>query len=97
HAVGYMFYELLTGRGPFPFATNEVELMRTIITMDPSNGLEAPSELNQASPKELDPVVMRLLEKDPAKRYQTCEELGVELEELLAQAPTNWDAALDLP
>src|SRR5438128_5971633 len=46
HAVGYMFYELLTGRGPFPFATNEVELIRTIITMDRGNGLKTPSELN---------------------------------------------------
>ena len=97
HAVGYMFYELLSGRGPFPFAANEVELMRTIITMDRGNGLKTPSELNHASPKELDTVVMRLLEKQPEKRYQSGEELAVDLDELLAHAPANWDSPLDVP
>jgi len=97
HAVGYMFYELLTGRGPFPFAANEVELMRTIITMDRGNGLNTPSELNHASPKELDAVVMRLLEKQPDKRYQSGEELAMVLDELLARAPANWDSPLDVP
>ena len=97
HAVGYMFYELLTGRGPFPLAANEVELMRTIITMDPSNGLKRPSELNPASPKELDAVVMRLLEKQPESRYQSGEELGTDLDVLLANAPPAWDSPLDMP
>src|SRR5919109_2432648 len=97
HAVGYMFYELLTGSGPFPFAANEVELMRTIITMDPSNGLNAPSQLNHASPKELDRVVMRLLEKHPEKRYQSGEQLAAELEDLVARAPGTWDSPLDVP
>ena len=97
HAVGYMFYELLSGRGPFPFATNEVELMRTIITMDRGNGLKTPSELNQGSPKELDDVVMRLLEKQPEKRYQSGDELARDLDELLAHAPASWDSPLDMP
>src|SRR5437899_2034569 len=97
HAVGYMFYELLTGRGPFPFAANEVELMRTIITMDRGNGLKTPSELNPASPKELDPVVMRLLEKQPENRYQSGEDLATDLDVLLAHAPAEWDSPLDVP
>jgi eukaryotic-like serine/threonine-protein kinase len=97
HSVGYMLYELLTGRAPFPFAENEVELMRTIITMDRGNGLETPSELNHASPKELDAVVMRLLEKEPEKRYQSGEELAANLEDLLAHAPATWDSPLDVP
>src|SRR3954463_7303031 len=42
HAVGYMFYELLTGTAPFPPAVDEVEAMRTIIRMDRENGLRAP-------------------------------------------------------
>src|SRR2546426_4563338 len=97
HAVGYMLYELLTGRGPFPFAANEVELMRTIITMDPSNGLRKPSEMNPACPKELDAVVMRLLEKQPERRYQSGEELATDLDVLLANAPPAWDSPLDMP
>ena len=97
HAVGYMFYELLTGRGPFPFAANEVELMRTIITMDRANGLKTPSELNRGLPKELDAVVMRLLEKQPEKRHQSGEELAMDLGDLLSRAAVSWDSPLDVP
>src|SRR5216683_1185882 len=40
---------------------------------------------------------MRLLEKQPEKRYQSGEELAVHLDELLAHAPANWDSPLDVP
>src|SRR2546426_5021055 len=64
--------------------------------MDRGKGLKTPFELNHASPKELDAVVMRLLEKQPEKRYQSGEELAMDLEELLVRAPANWDCPLDV-
>src|SRR2546428_748618 len=50
-----------------------------------------------ASPKELDAVVMRLLEKQPERRYQSGEELATDLDVLLANAPPAWDSPLDMP
>src|SRR3954452_19848364 len=97
HAVGYMFYELLTGRGPFPQADNDVEMMRTIITTDLVNGLRRPSDANPDVPGELDPVVLRLLEKEPARRYQNGDDLAKDLEELVGRAPPAWDSPLEVP
>jgi serine/threonine-protein kinase len=97
HAIGFMFYELLSGRGPFPMADNDIETMRAIITTDLANGLRRPSEVNSAVPGELDAVVLRLLEKEPARRYPNGDELATHLEELLGRAPPSWDSALEVP
>lgn len=97
HAIGYMFYQLLTGRGPFPTAATEIEVMRTIIAVDRAHGLKSPSELNAVVPKELDLVVMRLLEKEPQRRYQSGAELAGALDELLGTASSSWDDPLPVP
>src|SRR5205823_11479045 len=41
--------------------------------------------------------VLRLLEKEPARRYQTGDDLARELEELLARAGPSWDSQLEVP
>ena len=96
HAVGHMLYELLTGEGPFPFGASETETMRNILVMDLANGLRPPRTLNGAVPPELEAIVLRLLEKDPAKRHQTGEELAQDLEQQLAKAGPEWDAPFDV-
>lgn len=70
YSFGIMFYEMLTGSKPIP-GNNVMEYMRHHAECIPL----PPSQLNSAIPKELSDVVLRCLEKDPAKRFSTFREL----------------------
>ncbi len=69
-AVGVVLFELLTGRRPFDGERYE-SLLYTICN-EPA---KRPSEIMPDIPWELDEVVMRCLEKSPARRYQSADEL----------------------
>jgi tetratricopeptide (TPR) repeat protein/predicted Ser/Thr protein kinase len=77
-SLGAVFYQCLTGQRPFE-GDSMVETLAQVIQRDPP----PPSTLNPLCPQALDRIVLRLLEKDPAKRYQSAEEL---LEDLPAPA-----------
>jgi serine/threonine protein kinase len=55
--------------------------------------IPAPSTYNCDVSPSLDAVVMRALERDPKKRYQTARELGLSLERVLAEAADSVPAA----
>jgi len=42
-----------------------------------------PSQVNPEVPEDFDPIVMRALERDPAKRYSTAKAMALDLEEVL--------------
>jgi beta-lactam-binding protein with PASTA domain len=64
YSTGVVLYELLTGRQPFrgdsPVAVAYQHVSETPVP---------PTEVNEASPAELDPIVLRALAKDPYQRY----------------------------
>jgi serine/threonine protein kinase len=95
YAVGYMFYEVLSGHPPFEDHDDDVRLWKSIQEQEPA----APSELNAAVPPELDVVVMRLLAKDPLHRHDTALELADELRVLCEahQRDLAWTAPLASP
>jgi serine/threonine-protein kinase len=64
YSIGVMLYELLTGRVPF-----DAESPVTIALKHVSEPPVPPSQVNPAVPPALDAVVMRALEKDPARRF----------------------------
>jgi beta-lactam-binding protein with PASTA domain len=68
YSVGIMLYELLTGRVPF-----EGESAVTIALKQVNERPERPSVHNPAITPELEEVVMRALEKDPARRFADAE------------------------
>ncbi len=75
YAVGVMGYELLTGRTPFEGRTPQQILMAQV--------METPrpvTELRQAVPAGLSAVLARCLERKPADRWQTAEELLAQLD-----------------
>jgi hypothetical protein len=76
-SLGIVLYELLTGRRPFAGASFAETLSR-IINHQP----EAIARFNYDVPTELERIVRKLLEKDPASRYQTPGELLVDLKNL---------------
>jgi serine/threonine protein kinase len=92
HAVGFMLYELLTGESPFPIDEDDFATMRTIIAHVPV----APSSVNPNVPKELDAVVLKLLAKNPAARYESGELLAHDLDALIAKAGKPWVEPFDL-
>ena len=76
YSIGVVLYELLTGRVPFD-AESAVTIALKQVTEEPV----PPSELNPAVSDQLEDVVMRALQKDPAYRFADAEEFIVALEE----------------
>jgi eukaryotic-like serine/threonine-protein kinase len=74
YSVGVVLYELLTGVVPFSGDT-PVEIAMKHLSSAP----EPPSEKRAEIPRDLDLVVLRALAKDPADRYQSAEEMDVDL------------------
>lgn len=66
YSLGCVLYEMLTGRTPLPGDTL-LEVANRLATERPA----PPSQLNTAVGVELDQVVMRALEKDPDRRFES--------------------------
>ncbi|MCL0059164.1 serine/threonine protein kinase [Dehalococcoidia bacterium] len=75
--LGQIFYELVTGKPPFE-AADESAIMEKIKKHDPP----LPSSINQEA-KFVEPVIMRCLEKEKERRYQSIEELHNHLADVL--------------
>jgi len=73
-SLGVVFYEALTAHHPFRAKTHIATSSRVLHEIPP-----APSTVNPAVPPELDQIVMRMMAKDPAERYQKATELAAEL------------------
>jgi serine/threonine-protein kinase len=74
YALGVCAYEMFAGSVPF----NHDELV-PLLMMHVSNVPEPPRKRNPRIPEELEAAILKLLEKNPANRYQSCKELAVEL------------------
>ncbi len=79
YSLGALIYEMVTGEMPFP-AKTVYEVLVKHATAIP----DAPHTKRPDVPAAVEAIVMRCLEKDPAKRFATAEEM-------LAA----WDAAFD--
>ncbi len=82
--AGAVLYELATGHRPFPIASS-LKLIDAIQHAVPP----APSALNRQITPSLDAVILKALDKDPERRYQSAGELGVDLMRLLPTSGTN--------
>jgi eukaryotic-like serine/threonine-protein kinase len=69
YSVGVVLYELLTGRVPF-----EAESPVTVALKQVSERPVPPSQLQPGIPPALEAVVLRALEKDPARRFADADE-----------------------
>ncbi len=74
-AVGVMLFELTTGKRLFKGST-EYETLKLIIERD----YPRPSWVSTGYPPALEAIVMRALEKDREKRYQSAREMQADLE-----------------
>jgi serine/threonine protein kinase len=75
-SLGVVMYQLLTGRLPFQ-GTNNYSMIYQIINIDPPPLTQVRPDI----PVAVEGIVTRALQKDPARRYQTWDELAEDLVE----------------
>jgi serine/threonine protein kinase len=82
-SLGVVFYEMLTGVLPFDNVGQ---------TMKPDYLPPLPREIRPSIPAEMEEIVMRALEKEPRRRYQSAGQMKAALDAL--QPRWDWPAAL---
>jgi eukaryotic-like serine/threonine-protein kinase len=92
YALGCLLFELLTGRPPFN-AHDDMSMRRAHLELAPPT-LES---LVPGLPQGFDPLVARMLAKDPAERPHGVEEVLVELEKLAGQPRDQFAGLLRAP
>jgi serine/threonine protein kinase/Flp pilus assembly protein TadD len=75
YSLGIIMFEMLTGKRPFEAETMEGYLHKHIYLEPPS-----PSMLNPQIPAFLERIILKCLEKDKEKRYQSADEILKDLE-----------------
>ena len=82
YALGICAYEMFTGRVPF----NHAELV-PLLMMHVNDQPVPLRKYNAALPPALEAAVLKLLQKNPALRFQSCRELALELSAIRDKLP----------
>jgi tetratricopeptide (TPR) repeat protein len=77
-AAGVVLYEMTTGKRPFP-QNNPALLINSILNDQPA----VPSSFASGINTSLENIILKALDKDPARRYQSAAEMCVDLERTL--------------
>ncbi len=91
-SMGVVLYQMATGVIPFD-GRNRPELTDAILHHTPA----APVRLNPAIPAEFERILSRLMEKDPALRYQTASDLRADLMRLKRDSESGRQAPSPAP
>ncbi len=82
YSLGAIMYACLAGRGPF-VAESVVDTIRQVLEKEPV----AVRLLNPRTPKDLENICLKCLQKEPHRRYPTAHELACDLDRFLAGRP----------
>jgi len=80
--LGGILYFLLTARAPFQGGSLEATISQ-VLNAEPVS----PRLLNPSLPRDLETICLKCLEKEPARRYATAQDLADELGRFLADKP----------
>lgn len=84
YALGVTLYEALTGRLPFEAGRLD-ELLLRIVREEPP----PPRRVNPALPAEIELVILKAMEKQPARRYASAADLADDLQRLVEVRPVR--------
>jgi eukaryotic-like serine/threonine-protein kinase len=83
-SFGAVLYEMATGRRAFS-GSSTAEVLAALMKEDP----KPPSEVVADLPKELDRLIRRCLQKEPARRFQHTADVKLELEQIKEDSETG--------
>ena len=72
YSIGMTLYEMLAGRTPFEKAESEFVIQKQIV----EGKIPSPLKYNPLIPKELVKVILKSIDKEPEKRYQSAAEMS---------------------
>jgi len=84
YSLGVILYQMLVGRTPFS-ADTALETMRLVVENEP----QRPSTIIARADRDLETICLKCLEKEPARRYRTAEELADDLERWSRHEPIH--------
>ncbi|CAN5187332.1 hypothetical protein BH11MYX1_BH11MYX1_05500 [soil metagenome] len=94
YSLGAVLYELLAERSPYPSTSDPLELIRLVCDVVPPRPSQvAAKPRRSALSGDLDNIVLKALQKDPAQRYGSVEQLSQDLRRYLSGLPVIARAA----
>jgi tRNA A-37 threonylcarbamoyl transferase component Bud32/tetratricopeptide (TPR) repeat protein len=85
YSLGVILYELLTGAYPYDVRGSISEIVRNIEHAEPAR----PSSIEPAIGYEAETIILKALEKEPGRRYQSAGELARDIDDFLAGRPIS--------
>jgi tetratricopeptide (TPR) repeat protein len=86
YALGVLLYELCTGRLPFDFGRTPAQAMRAIAIDTAIDPVRAAPEV-RALRGDLAAIILKAIERNPARRYESAAEFGADLRRWRAGEP----------